>query len=74
LLTCTRGAYGAWMSDEREAEAWDAGIEALERAEVMIPAHLARPRRSRPGRTIFGAAVSAVLVLLFSVLLGHQPR
>jgi hypothetical protein len=62
------------VSDEREAKAWNAEMEALERAEVLIPARLVRPRRNRPGLTIFGTAMSAVLVLLFSVLLGRQPR
>lgn len=62
------------VSDEREARAWHAAIEALERAEVLVPARLARPRRNRPGATIFRTAMSAVLVLLLSVLLGHRPR
>lgn len=64
------------VSDEREARAWNAAIEALERAEVLIPARLTRPRprRNRPGVRIFGGAVSAVLVLLLSVLLGRRPR
>lgn len=48
-------------------------MEALERAEVLIPARLMRARRSRPGLTIFGGALSAVLVLLVSVLLGRRP-
>jgi len=62
------------VSDEREAKAWDAAMEALERAEVLIPARLVQPRRVRPVLTIFAGATSVVLVLLFSVLLGHQAR
>lgn len=62
------------MSDEREAEAWNAAIEAMESAEVVIPVRLVPSRRRRGVGSMVGAVLSAVVALLFGVLLGRAHR
>jgi hypothetical protein len=61
------------MSDEEAARAWSAAAESLEQTEVVIPPRLVR-RSSGSARSIVATVLSAVAVLVFSVLLGPHHR
>lgn len=60
--------------DDDSTRAWNEAVEALERAEAIVPARLTRLARNRGRRSVFATVVSAVLVMLFSVLLGRPRR
>ena len=49
-------------------------MEAMERAEVLIPARVVASRRRPGSRSMVGRVVSVVVALLFGVLLGRRHR